>query len=145
MARARPGPNASYRQAGVCVFRLSTTSTTFSAWAWTSSTSQRSNSAKSSAVRRSVTSTWPPARQRLEHHEQVGRAVADVLVVVAGRLPRCGRQRGAGLPDQLLGHLVDGHQGPPRVKGPLVDVEDVLHAGHELRRLPRRDDPLLLP
>ena len=55
--RARPGSNAAYREASLCVFRLSSTSTTFSASGYTSSASHRTTSAKSTAVRRSVTST----------------------------------------------------------------------------------------
>ena len=55
--RACSGGNASYSEASLCVFRLSITSTTFSASSCTSSTSQRTTSAKSSAVRRSVTWT----------------------------------------------------------------------------------------
>ena len=44
----------------------------------------------------------PPALQRREHHEQIGRAVAFVFVVVARRLSRLGRDRRARLDDQLL-------------------------------------------
>src|SRR5581483_6069505 len=86
----------------------------------------------------------PPAQQRLEDHEQVGRAVAHVLVVVAGWLPRRGRQRHAGLADQLHRHLVEADQRPPGVVGAVVDFQHVLHPGYELPALPRRDDPLLL-
>src|SRR5262249_41152058 len=51
MRRACAGSNASYSDAGRCVFRLSVTSTTFSAPSCTSSTSQRITSAESLAVR----------------------------------------------------------------------------------------------
>src|SRR5262249_53204007 len=68
-----------------------------------------------------------------------------VLVVVPGRGTRAGRQRQADLADQLLGDLVDAHQGPPLAKRPVVHLQDVLHPGHELPTRPaRREAPLFL-
>ena len=56
-AKPCSGGNASYNDAALCVFRLSITNTTFAAVVYTSSTNQRTTSAKSFAVRRSVTHT----------------------------------------------------------------------------------------
>ena len=61
--RASFGAKARSSDAVVCAFRLSITSTIFSAVGWTSSANRRSTSAKSFAVRRSVTVTLRrPAR-----------------------------------------------------------------------------------
>ena len=43
-----------------------------------------------------------PAFERREHHEQVGGAVALVLVIDTGRTPRFHRHRPARLGDELL-------------------------------------------
>src|SRR5579885_2985624 len=86
----------------------------------------------------------PPAQQRLEGQEDVRRPVADVFVVVLGRLPRPGGQRHPRLADELDRQLVQADQRPPLVTGPVVDLQDVLHAGHELAVGLRRDAPLLL-
>ena len=44
----------------------------------------------------------PPAFQRREHHEQIGRAIALILVVKACGSPWLGRDRHARFGDQLL-------------------------------------------
>jgi hypothetical protein len=50
----------------------------------------------------------------------IGRAVADVLVVVPGRGAGAGRQRHPALADELHRHLVQADQRPPLVVGPVV-------------------------
>ena len=52
------------------------------------------------------------------------------------------RDRLSGLADQLLVQFVEAHHRPQRVGRALVDVEHILHCGHKLRVLVRRDDPL---
>jgi len=77
----------------------------------------------------------------VEEDEQVDRAVAAILAVVAFELARRGRDRLARLADQLGRALVEAHHRPPRIGGfgprvrPLAgprtgsEVEDILHAG----------------
>ena len=47
-------------------------------------------------------------------------------------------------PDELLGHLVQAEKGAAPVVGSAIEVEDILHGGHEGAVLRRGDDPLLL-
>jgi hypothetical protein len=61
----------------------------------------------------------------------------------ARRVVRSGRERGPGLPEQLAAGLVQADDGPRRVVGPLVDVQDVLHGSGEGRASSRHQAPLL--
>src|SRR5512146_231685 len=83
-------------------------------------------------------------RERLDGDEDVGRAVADVLVVEAFDLTRLRRDRHSRFADQLGVQFVDADHRAQRVGRPLVDIQHVLHGSHELGILARRDDPLLL-
>src|SRR3954454_5206602 len=85
-----------------------------------------------------------PAFQRGEHHEQIGGAVACILVVVPGRASWPSRDRHAGLADQLLRGLVEANHPVLRIMRPLIDLEHVFHAGYEGGISFGRDDPLLL-
>ena len=85
-----------------------------------------------------------PTFERREHHEQVGDAVARVLVIETSWAPRSHRHRQAGLGDQLLRGLVETHQGTIRIVWPRIDAEDVFHGGDECGISLRRDDPLPL-
>ena len=51
-----------------------------------------------------------PAFERCKHHEDVGGAVALVLVIAAGRASPLHRDRQARLGKELLGGLVQAHQ-----------------------------------
>ena len=82
-----------------------------------------------------------PAFERGEQHEQVGRAVALVLVVVARRLARPHRQRRARLGDELLGGLVEADERPGRIVRAVIDLEHVLHRRDEGRVLPWAGSP----
>jgi len=88
-----------------------------------------------------------PTAERLEGHEQVGRAVAHVFAVVAFGPPgtvivcRARRQRGAQLADQLLAALVQADHRPLRVMPAVVDLQHVFHVEHELGRVLGRDAP----
>ena len=70
-----------------------------------------------------------PAFERGEQHEQVGSAVALVLVVIARRLSWPHRHRRARLGHELLGGLVEAHEWPGLVVRARVDFEGILHRG----------------
>ena len=65
----------------------------------------------------------------VEEDEQVDRAVAPILAVVAFELTRRGWDRLARFADQLGRALVEAHHRPPRIGGFGIEVEDILHAG----------------
>src|SRR5258708_28599571 len=65
----------------------------------------------------------------VEEDEQIGRAVALVLAVVALDLPRLGRDRLAHLADELGRALVEADDRALRIGRFGVEVEDILHAG----------------
>src|SRR5882757_7523325 len=85
----------------------------------------------------------PPALEWREHHEQIGRPVAPVFVIMPGGLSWFRRDRQARFGNELLGRLVDADQGTFRIMRPLVNVQDVLHGGHEGGAGVRWNDPLL--
>src|SRR5580692_7916353 len=85
-----------------------------------------------------------PAFQRGEDHEQVGRPVTLILVVAACGLPWLGCDRHARFADQLLRGLIEANHGILRVVWPLVNLQHILHPGHERRVGIRWDHPLLL-
>src|SRR6516164_1400625 len=83
-----------------------------------------------------------PALQRREDHEEVGDAVALVFVVVSLGLSGLGRDRLAGLDDQLLGGLVQTHERTIGIARPLVGFQHVFHGGDEAGVGVGRDHPL---
>src|ERR1700686_3591587 len=85
-----------------------------------------------------------PAFERREHHEQVGRAIAFILVIDPRRLALLDRHRKARFLDQLLGGLVQADQGTIRIMRPCVNGQHLLHGGYECTVRFRRDDPLFL-
>ena len=88
-----------------------------------------------------------PTAERLEGHEQIGRAVAHVFAVVAFGPPgpviacRARRQRGAHLADQLLAALVQADDRPLPVMRAVIDRQHVFHVEHEFGRALGRDAP----
>ncbi len=136
--------NASYSDARLCVLRLSITRTTFSASGCNGAASQRATSAKSTAVRRSVTNTVRQPTSGSESKEPMGCAVADVLEVETFRLARRRRQWRSRLADELLTGLVQANHRPIRVEGTMVNLQHVFHRTDKLRVRFRRDAPLLL-
>jgi hypothetical protein len=86
----------------------------------------------------------PPAFERREHHEQVGRAVAFVFVILPRRLTFFHRHRNPRFLGQLLGGFVQTDQGTIGVVWPCVNGQHVLHGGYECAALFRRNDPLFL-
>src|SRR5690242_6092553 len=67
----------------------------------------------------------------VEADEQIDGAVALVLVIIARWLARGGRDRLADLTDQLHWALVEADHRPPRIRRLGIEVEHILHAGHE--------------
>src|SRR5512134_1110500 len=86
----------------------------------------------------------PVGREGLEGDEDIGRAVAEVLVIEAFDLTRLRRDRHPRFADQLGVHFVDADHRAQRVGRPLVDIQHILHGSHEFGILARWDDPLLL-
>lgn len=84
----------------------------------------------------------PPFQGR-EQHEEIGRAVAFVLVVEPGGLSRFHRHRNPGFGDQLLGCLIEADQRPSRITRAGIDRQHILHRRHEGAVGIGRDDPLL--
>ena len=68
-----------------------------------------------------------PTFERREQHEQICRAVALVLVVVACRLSRPCRDRRARLGNKLLGCLIETDQWSRRIMRTGINFENVLH------------------
>src|ERR1700680_1231632 len=68
----------------------------------------------------------PPALEWREHHEQIGRPVAPVFIIMPGGLSWFRRDRHARFGNELLGRLVDADQGTFRIIRPLINVQDVL-------------------
>src|SRR6202790_4029400 len=85
----------------------------------------------------------PPALEWREHHEQIGRPVAPVFVIMPGGLSWFRRDRQARFGNELLGRLVDADQRTFRIIRPLINLQDVLHGGHEGGAGVRGNDPLL--
>src|SRR5258708_30888619 len=85
----------------------------------------------------------PPALEWREHHEQIGRPVAPVFVIMPGGLSWFRRDRQARFGNELLGRLVDADQRTFRIIRPLRNLQDVLHRGHEGGAGVRWNDPLL--
>jgi hypothetical protein len=86
----------------------------------------------------------PPSLERSEQHDQIGGTIALILVVVAGGPAWLCRDWDTRFLDELLCRLVQADDGSIRIKWPLVDLQDVLHAGYERGVGVWRDDPLLL-
>ena len=84
-----------------------------------------------------------PAFERSKHHEEIGGAVALILVVKTGRASRFHRHRQARLGNELLRGLVEANQRTIAVAWPRVDGQHVFHGGYERAVGLRRDDPVL--
>src|SRR5450755_117683 len=80
-----------------------------------------------------------PAFERCKHHEDVGGAIALVLVIATGWASRLHRDRHPRLSEELLGALVQAHQRAI----PRVDGQHIFHGGYERTIGFRRDDPAL--
>ena len=84
-----------------------------------------------------------PTGHKFAGQEQVSSALPAVLVVLPGWSPRLRWQRGPGVSQQLGGGRVKADHRPMGVIGLGVQVQHVLHGGHELGAH-LGDAPLLL-
>src|SRR5882724_36116 len=84
-----------------------------------------------------------PAFERSKHHEEVGGAVALVLVVEPRRTSRFHRDRHARFGNQLLGCLVQANQRAMGIAWPHINGQHVFHRRYERAVGLGRDDPLL--
>lgn len=87
----------------------------------------------------------PPPLTRAEGDEQIGRAFASVVIVIAATLSRQSRKGLTNFTHQLQRTLVETDDGEVRVVGFGVQVEDVLHAGDKLPIYFRNAPLRLLP
>src|SRR5260370_16348954 len=83
------------------------------------------------------------AFERSKHHEEIGGAIAIVLVIETGRASRFHRGRHARFGNELLRGLVEANQRTIAVTWPRVDGQHVFHSGYERAVGLRRDDPVL--
>jgi hypothetical protein len=72
-----------------------------------------------------------PSVERREQHQDVGGAIAFVLVVVPRQQSGLHRLRRACLGDKLLGCFIEADQRPRRIMRPRIDVEHILHRSDE--------------
>src|SRR5256886_10770494 len=84
-----------------------------------------------------------PAFERSKHHEEIGGAIALVLVIETGRASRFHRNRHAHFGNELLRGFVEANQRTIAVAWPRVDAQHVFHSGYERAVGLRRDDPVL--
>ncbi len=84
-----------------------------------------------------------PAFERRKQHEEIGRAIAPVFVVVAPRLSRPHGLAPACLGDELLARFIEADQLPGRLVRPRIDVEHILHRSDKGGVGFRRDHPVV--
>src|SRR5205823_14035203 len=72
-----------------------------------------------------------PAFERSKHHEEIGGAIALVLVIETGRASRFHRNRHAHFGNELLRGFVEANQRTIAVAWPRVDGQHVFHSGYE--------------
>src|SRR5262249_44473411 len=84
-----------------------------------------------------------PAFERSKHHEEIGGAIALVLIIETGRASRFHRDWHARFGNELLRGLVEANQRTIAVAWPRIDGQHVFHSGYERAVGLRRDDPVL--
>src|SRR2546430_7447140 len=84
-----------------------------------------------------------PAFERSKQHEEIGGAIALVLVIETGRASRFHRDRHARFGNELLRGFVEANQRAIAVAWPRVDGQHVFHSGYERAVGLRRDDPVV--
>src|SRR5207245_11257919 len=84
-----------------------------------------------------------PAFERSKHHEEIGGAIALVLIIETGRASRFHRDRHARFGNELLPGLVEANQRTIAIAWPRVDGQHGFHSGSERAVGLRRDDPVL--
>ena len=83
------------------------------------------------------------SKQRRVEHEHVASSGATVLEVASGQSARLGRQRRAGVGDQLAARFIQADERTGRVNGLGVNLQHVLSASDGGGAGLGRDDPLL--
>ena len=66
----------------------------------------------------------------LEHHKQIAKAIADILIIILGHLSRLEGAGFPGFPDELPIRLVKAHYRTFFVIGELVDLQYIFHPFH---------------
>src|SRR6516165_3602874 len=84
----------------------------------------------------------PPAFERREHHEEIGCAIAFILVIEPGGPSLLHPDRSARFGNQLLRSLVQANQRNNGIARPRVYGQHVFHGRHERAIGFGRDDPL---
>src|SRR3982074_3790548 len=85
----------------------------------------------------------PPALEWREHHEQIGRPVAPVFVIMPGGLSWFRRDRQARFGNDVVGRLVEAQQRKIWIIRPLINPQHVPHRGNGGAAAIRWNDPLL--
>lgn len=85
---------------------------------------------------------FAPASQWLTDHENVGRALALIFVILACGLAGLRRKRVLNVRHQLLAGFIQTHLRPGRIVGALVNFQRILHRAHKIGIVLRRQDPL---
>src|SRR6187200_877074 len=86
-----------------------------------------------------------PARLRLTHHKEVGRPVALVFIINAGRLSGLRRQGPPGLGNQLDTLLIKVDLRTASLIGLSIEIQDILHTRDKLGPYVRNTPLLILP
>src|SRR5262245_57991021 len=84
-----------------------------------------------------------PAFERSKHHEEIGGAIALILIIETGRASCFHRDRHARFGNELLRGLVEANQRTIAVAWPRIDGQHVFHRGYERAVGFRRNDPVL--
>ena len=85
-----------------------------------------------------------PAFQGCEQHEQIGRSIAFVLIVITREPPGFEGDRHACFGEQLLRRLIQAYQGALWIVGLVINLQLIFHVRHECRICLRRNDKLLV-
>jgi hypothetical protein len=85
----------------------------------------------------------PPPFKRSKRHEQIGRAIALILIIGSNQTSLLHRDRFARVGQQLFGRLVQTNQRSFGVARTLVHIKHILHRRYERATLLRWNDPLL--
>src|SRR5258708_17395152 len=83
-----------------------------------------------------------PAFGRSKHHEEIGGAIALVLIIETGRASRFHRDWHTRFGNELLRGLVEANQRTIAIAWPRVDGQHVFHSGYERAVGLRRGDPM---
>ena len=83
-----------------------------------------------------------PACEGFDFEEDLGHPLSDVFMVEQRRMSGRRRNRRGDLADHLLAGLVQADDGPLRIVGAAVDLQNVFHRGYKGRVVVWRDLPI---